>query len=234
MILVLASAANNEAAAFARKRTNAAASVITCYDIAVNKSSFRYPDVASSKITVQGKILMVKEIEGVINLLPAIFPDELFFYPPEEREYQAAEFHALLTFFLSALECPVINRPTSLSLTGPFINPLSWFHAADAAGIPLSGVQFSSNDPPDASLFLGQNTLTEVAYLGGKIVTPSNAIADVYTLRLADMTQVEYLKVFFEKRGEHDLQFVRAQTIPDLNDKSDVNSLSNYFHTNLS
>src|SRR5437016_3011803 len=111
MILVLASLIDEAAASFARElASDAAASLVTCADLASGPLNLRHPDFDASTITVSGETIPVGRIGGIVNLLPAVFPDELIFYDEEEREYQAAEMHALLTFFLSSLGCPVLNR----------------------------------------------------------------------------------------------------------------------------
>src|SRR5258708_1980427 len=114
MILVLASIGDESADAFAHEFPADTAAVFTCFNLAGERSSLPHPAFSDSTITAGGRKIGVGEIEGVINLLPAVFPGELVFYAPEEREYQAAEFHALLVFFLSSLKCPVLNRPSRL------------------------------------------------------------------------------------------------------------------------
>src|SRR4030088_432688 len=93
MILVLSSMVDKAAASFVKDFPDAAASLFTCYDLAAGSTLLRYPDFEASVVSIQDRRVRVTEIGGVINLLPAVFPEELFFYPPQEREYQAAEFH---------------------------------------------------------------------------------------------------------------------------------------------
>src|SRR6202011_6166941 len=149
MIAVLASIADEAALSFARSFPGSRASVLTCLDIARDSSCFCYPDFEASTITVGGKRVRIAEIDGVVNLLPTVFPEELIFYPQEECIYQAAEFTALLTFFLSALSCPVINRPTTLNLNGPVLNPIGWHLLAHAANIPTVALSIESDKPID-------------------------------------------------------------------------------------
>ncbi|MDP4220176.1 MAG: hypothetical protein Q8916_10505 [Bacteroidota bacterium] len=228
MILVAASIADEDAASFVRTYKDAAVSLFTCFDIASNKSSLRYPQFNDSYITVGGKQISLHEIRGVVNVLPAIFPGELFFYPEEEREYQAAEFHALLTFFLSALQCPVINKPSSLSLSGPFINPMSWYHVAHEIGIPLSRMQIDSDDPP-ASAFDERGSVFESTCIGGSILSPSGTVADDYTQKLAAEVHCHFLKVFYTQEQPNQFSFIRAQTTPDLKEESVCAALMDFF-----
>jgi hypothetical protein len=223
MILIVASIADEAAAAFAGE---AAASLFTCYDLAVSKSALRYPDFHNSIISLKGKELAVTEITAVLNLLPAVFPGELFFYPEEEREYQSSEFHALLTFFLTALPCSVINRPSTMSLSGPYINPMRWSEAAVRAGIPLSKMTIENTHPPDGGFYRRKDLLT-IECLGGTIISPSYTIADDYTRALVKNSNVEYLKVFYDR--EH-FSFERAQSIPDVKDPQVRKLLINYLH----
>jgi hypothetical protein len=211
MIVILARECDAAARSLAA-RWGERARVLCCADIAQHRTAICHPRLEDS--TLEGCSLPIARIEGVLNLLPSIAAEELRFYPPEEREYQAAEFHALLLYLLSALSCPVINRPTALSLNGPVFNPLGWYHLASRVGIPLTPLLTADNhlvpefDSRDSELI-------EVAILAGRLMRDSGTIADSYLLSLAREARVEYLLARFWRKGPTDIRFVAATAVPD-------------------
>jgi hypothetical protein len=219
VILVLASLADQDAVAFAKEFADAAAiSVLTCRDLAEDHTVLRYPDFASSTLTIDCRKIAIGEIEGVINVLPAVFPEELVFFPPEEREYQAAEFHALLTFLLSSLPCPVVNRPAAGSLSGPCLNPIGWYHLAQGLGIPVSPIQLDTDNFNNPFAARRADPTIAVTCLGDRVITESGTTGDRDTIALSRQAKVDYLTALYtaSKAGRPELAAVRA--VPDLRD----------------
>jgi hypothetical protein len=213
VIVILAREADAAARSLAARWGDAAA-FLCCADIAQGNTAIAQPRITDSTLTLSGRPQPISSIAGVLNLLPAVIPTEINFYAPEERAYQAAEFHALLLYLLAALPCPVINRPTTLSLNGPVFNALGWYHLASRAGIPLAPLAtehdrliptFGSLDPD----------LIEVAILGGRIVRASETRADTYLTALANEASVHYLAARFWRRQASDIRFVAANCVPD-------------------
>jgi hypothetical protein len=229
MILVLASVVDHAASAFAKELASVtAASLLTCRDLAEEPTTFRYPDFAASWLTIDGRKTGMGEIGGVIHLLPQVLPEELFFYPPEEREYQAAEFHALLTFFLSALVCPVVSRPTPQALSGPCASSIAWRYFAKRCGIAVSSMKL---DTDDVDGFFGHQRAEptfEVSCLGRRLITPSGTAADRITMELSERADVAYLRAVFEDRGA-DPRFVTASAVPDLKNSATRRALIHFF-----
>src|SRR5437764_11201390 len=75
MILVLASAADSEARAFAEEIGGA---VLTCCALAENPLAVRYPDFRVSSFATDRLRLGPGGITAVVNLLLAVLPDEMF------------------------------------------------------------------------------------------------------------------------------------------------------------
>jgi len=223
MILILASIADTQAVSFASELPRPA-SVLTCNDLARGPSHFFHPRFSDSTITVAGRRLPAGEISAVLNLLPAVFANELSMYPPEERTYQAAEFRALLVFFLSSLPCPVINRASPVSLTGSVQNPAAWFAVADAAGIPIARLNASSQGK---GLLGGKGPAIQVASVGGRIVSPSGTRADDYTIELARRCRVEYVRAAY-RHEESGIRFLGADSYPDIRSPQTRAALRDY------
>ena len=218
MILVMASAVDDAAVEFAEEISAfAAASVVTCKNLATESMALRYPNFLSSTFSAAGRVVSASDVRCIINLLPVVFPDELFFYPSEERDYQAAEFHALLTFFLSGFTCPVINRPTSMSLTGACSSPIGWYHLARKHGIPVVEVQVNSDEFVNPFGRDREQDALHVTYLHGEILSGVEPILENYTRMLAEAAQLEYVRATFVRRGVG-FQLSSANTVPALRD----------------
>jgi len=223
MILILASIADTHAVAFAGEFPRPA-SVLTCNDLVRGPSRLFHPRFSDSTITVAGRTVRIGEISAVLNLLPAVLPNELAAYPPEERTYQAAEFRALLVYFLASLPCPVVNRASTVSLTGTVQNPAAWFAVAEAAGIPLAHFKASSQNKGLAN---GNGPVVRAAIVGGRIVERSRTVADGYTLELARRSRVEYLRAVYrcEPSG---VRFLGADSYPDIRQPQTRAALRDY------
>ena len=87
---------------------------------------------------IGGRPVKCDEITGVLIQRPCIFEQELLHISAVDRQYVAAEMNAFLISWLSRLTCPILNRPTAMSLSGPNWRPEQWVHAAAILGIPVS------------------------------------------------------------------------------------------------
>jgi hypothetical protein len=213
VILVLAPAGDPGAAALVAELGPARASALSCVDLAASRSCLCHPDVGASTLTVAGACVAVGDISAVVNVLPAVVPAELTCYDAEEREYQAAELHAWLAFLLSALRCPVVNRPSSLSLTGPVLNPLGWMHRARACGLPLAGMAVCSDDPTPATTVPESRRVTVTWVLGG---TAARTAAERCTARLGRSCDLVHLRAWYVVDESGQARFAGARSLPDL------------------
>src|SRR5262249_52229832 len=131
---------------------------------------------------------------------------------------------AWLSFFLSSLRCPVVNRPTPVSLTGPALTALSWTRLARAAGIATAPLTVDSRDvraalrPPEAD---GD----DVVCIGGRVVSPAGSPLDAAALRLAEVAGVTYLRAWFDR----DSRLLGASSVPDLRPEPTRRALADYF-----
>jgi hypothetical protein len=157
-----------------------------------------------------------------------LFPEELVFFPPDEREYQAAEFHALLIFLLSGLPCPVVNRPAAGSLSGPCVNPIGWYHLAQRMEIPVSPVRLDTENFVNPFAVSGDKSFIAVTCLGDRVIAPSGTTADRGTITLSRQAKVDYLTALYtpSETGRPELAAVRA--VPDLRDGVTRRALIDY------
>jgi hypothetical protein len=98
------------------------------------------PPLLNSTAVVDGQVVAVEEISGVLIRLPYVFEQELLHIVPGDRAYVAAEMQAFLISWLSRLKCPVLNRPTPSYLLGPNWRPQQWVYTAAQVGIPVRPV----------------------------------------------------------------------------------------------
>jgi hypothetical protein len=209
VILVLAEARDEHNAALAGSFGPARAAVVTPLDLAAEPSALHHPRFHDSWITAQDAHVPVGEIEAVITLIAAINPSSLACYDESEREYQAAELHAWLTFFLASLRCRVINPPSPLSLSGPVLAPFGWRRLAEQCGIPLAPMAIDSDRRTARCSADG----VEVTVVGGEVLEPTRTVADDYALRLARHAGMIHLRAICRPPQ---WGIVHASAIPDV------------------
>lgn len=141
MRLVLAHAGDDEAARIARELD---AKLVT--PRALSQCGWCHYPVGGGRdvLPMDGELVVATEVRGVVTRIAAVQPADLPHIAEPDRAYVAAEMTAFLLSFLTALECPLINRPTATSLIGPGFTPVRWRAAAAAAG-------FTCDAPADQS-----------------------------------------------------------------------------------
>jgi hypothetical protein len=231
MILLLASAFDEAAARFAVELgSELPVRLVTCSTLALEPLCLHHPHFERSTLTVNGQVIPLRAVRGVLSLLSAIRPEEIFFYDEEERQYQASEFRACLTFLLAALTCPVVGSVSASGPSGLESSPLHWRLQAAPLGIPTLPLQLSSDD--SGASFRETATATgtfEVEWLGGRLASPSGTVADEYTRRLAERTRASYLNARFCEAPERAPRFVSARTTPNLSSATTRAAVRDYF-----
>jgi hypothetical protein len=208
VILILAPHGYEGARALVGELAPFAAAATSWLDFVAAPSSLHHPHFERSTITVGGRTVSVTDIRAVVNALPAVMPGELTVYDVAEREYQAAELHAWLTFFLTALPCLVLNRPSALSLAGPALSPLGWFHLAQKAGVPIAPTDLDSRAQAAATL-APSRAVEEATWVDGMTARTQ---AERHTAAVAHHAGVDYLTAWYDDK----LRFTGAQSVPDL------------------
>jgi hypothetical protein len=85
---------------------------------------------------VSGRRILTHDITGVLTRWPRFIEHELVTINRSDRAFVAAEMTAFVTAWLSQLSCPVLNRPSPLSLCGPPWRYEEWTHLACTLKIP--------------------------------------------------------------------------------------------------
>ncbi len=135
MLVVVASRFDDEARALVNQWGPGVAQVLVPQGL--SKPDWRwFPDHdESSTAVLNDTAVRVADITGVLTLMPVVIEHELDHIVEEDRSYVAAEIHAFLFAWLSALRCPVINRPADGGLSGPPWTPERWTWEAHRAGL---------------------------------------------------------------------------------------------------
>lgn len=201
MIVVVASRADRAAEALRDTWAGVGAMRLTPADLSAPGWAFDPHAVAAGVAVIDGARLPVRAITGVLTRLPWVLPAELEHIRTADQAYAAAEMNAFLLAWLSALECPVLNRPTAGCLAGPGLHRIEWADAAARAGVP------TSRGPDRAT----------VAVVGARCVGAVHPLQAERARRLAAEVHAGLLRVGFSSRG-HDGRVVSADPWPDVAD----------------
>jgi hypothetical protein len=166
---------------------------------------------------IDGRRLPVAGIMCVIVCLSTVVQDEVLAVRPSDRAFVAAEMSAFLLSWLSTLKCPVINRPTSTSLSGPGWRPEQWTHYAAKCGLRIRPAL--RRVPDDTTSVLACPSEVTVTLVAEKSSEPIDETLMRGALRLAAIADVELLTLRFSGSGS-DALFLGAHAVPDLSSEA--------------
>ena len=198
-----------------RRRHGVAAQIVTPQELVYAPDMQHRLDGAEATSSVTLKThgtLDSASITGLVNRVDFLPDAHLATVNATDRSYMLQELLAIWSSWISALPCPVINRPTATSMAGPMYHPAIWCHNAAAVGLPVAHMVYDT-DLPDpvtptpvqsAIICQGQCHSTSVpAYLFG-------ACCD-----LAAYVGLDMVELFFGS-GPNGTVFSYASPIPDL------------------
>jgi hypothetical protein len=214
MIVIVASRWDQTPALIAAQWTHQPVAFLTSADLSMSGWRQRTNRANGATAVAEGKVLDQSEITGVLTLLPWVYEYELVDIVPEDRSYVAGEMTAFLLFWLSRLRCPVLNRPTPTSLSGPYWRREKWVSAAAQAGIPAEPVRrqarLKTGSIPDETPPIGV-TLTVV---GDRVFGKADPGLERHALSLARVAAADLLSVHFSGPDPNS-NFVSADVFPD-------------------
>lgn len=225
MLLILASRFDNDAARLAQRWQDQDARVLTCQ--ALSRRGWRFDPTRPQhgSLVLDEEPVAVDRLHGMLCLLPAVYPGELPHIEPGDREYVAAEMTAFLVAWITSLPCPVLGRPTPLSLTGPPLRQEQWLREAARAGLPVRPRVRRLPAPgrqPAGTMAnpVDEVPATEVALVAGRPVpAPADPpLPPAMTTALAAMAcavGATLLTAHFE-RAVSDVRFIGATTSVDV------------------
>ena len=232
MIVVLASRYDELAQALVARWQPYHAALLTCDDLSVCGWRDFLGHSKTSTAVVGGREIAAEEISGVLTRVPSIFEQELLHILPADRAYVAAEMTAFLTSWLSRLTCPVLNRPTPTSLSGPYWRPEQWTAVATRLGIPVRPVRRHvalALSATETMQQIGEPDGVTVTVVGDCCFGSTNEKVTHHAHRLAQAVNVNFLTVQFSSIASG-AQFIGANVWPDLSSDEIADAVITYFH----
>jgi len=212
-LLILASARDDIARQLSVLWEDAGARLLTPRDLSRPGWQYQPGSIQSSIAVADGLPIPASQISAVITRLSSITPDDLIEITPDDRTYVAQEMSAFLVAWLSALPCPVLNRPGTVCLNGPNWRHEQWVHAVAQAGIPVVPTQrhvpfaAASSPPP--------GPIVTITVVGKTCFGPKDRILRDFALRIARCARVELLDVNFVGEGR-EARFLSASLWPNI------------------
>ncbi len=207
---------------------------MTCADLAKPGWQVAAADPVAGQAVLAGERVPTRRITGVLTRLPAVTERELPMIDPADRAYAAAEMTAFLSYWLTALPCPVLNRPTASTLCGPGWRTERWLLAAHRLGIagqprrrrvPAFG---EVADRPGAEPIAAAE-LTTVTVVGRRCFGATEPELAKQAQALADLAGVQLLAAQFSRTGP-DHQLVDAHPWVDLYQPEIATAIEDYFN----
>jgi hypothetical protein len=179
LIAVVADPADPEAAGLVERWGHAGAIMVTPDDLSRAGWVVGFPD-AGPHFVAGGEIRRTAELSGVVVRLPAVLPGHLPHLRDEDRDYASAEMTAFLSYWLGALRCPVINRPSPSFLLGPAWTNAQWLGAAAALALRVRTARVTNGvipAPGDLNwvTVVGDESLGDVDWQGTAAVALARA-----------------------------------------------------------
>ncbi|MBV8631377.1 MAG: hypothetical protein JOZ83_10665 [Silvibacterium sp.] len=230
MIVVVASQWNKGATSFASRWPSGEAGVLTPRDLSIAGWRQRVSAQDWGSVVVEGRAVSETEITGVLTMLPDVYDRELVHINPGDRRFVASEMTAFLLFWLSRLECPVLNRPTAACLSGPSWRNEYWIYTAAKMGIPVRPVQRSTN--PSSPLNVVEAAPTILTVVGEQVVGDADPVLKQHAINLCRTAEVELLSLQFSG-AERDARLVGVDVFPDLADDAVATAVVEYLRGTL-
>jgi hypothetical protein len=226
MIIVFAQEHDENARSLVRRWKDRGARLMVPADLSRAGWSCTSRDPAYSQCVIEGVRHDASEIRGVLVRSPAVTVSDLPHIAPSDRSYIAAEMTAFLVYWLSALRCPVMNRPTPRSLCGPGWYPEHWMHYAARAGLrvrPMNrSIKLTSIDHP--SWPAHPEPFTELTVVGQACFGNASPELAPKARALAAAASVDLVK--FRFGGEY---FLQADLCPTLDNERVEAAVLTYF-----
>jgi hypothetical protein len=225
VILIVASVLDALARDVAESWPGGSAIVLTPRDVCTQGWRIDLEHFDDSQFSAGGRTFPVRDITGVITLLPHVMEYELFTIEDAERRYVASEVMAFLFYFLSRLQCPVLNRPTAHCLNGPGWRPERWKAACERAGMRSELFRPESSSLPSREFAAAP---VRVAVVGARCIGEASPGTLSSILKLARIANVDFLTVWLSDTANAPT-VNSVELAPDLRDGPVLAAMQSYF-----
>jgi len=230
VFVVVASRMDAMARTFARRYGARGVCLLTPADLSHPGWCYRPGDLDTAMAVIGGQHIAVRDITGVVTRLPSVSEYEIDHIAAVDRAYVAAEMQAILLSWLTALRCPVLNRPTPPCLGGPAWCPAQWVKVAARLGMPVTTVHrhaMFSGKPATKRAPRPQGVT--VTIVGQRVIGTVDPVLACQARALATAAGVDLLAVRFSGR-EHGAAFVGAELWPNIAAAVVAHAVLDYFH----
>jgi hypothetical protein len=230
MLLVLAGEHDLHARRLVAAWQEHGARLLTARDLSRPGWRLHVEDPGEDVAIVGAEPVPASALRGVITRLPSIWHADLLHVLEGDREYVAAEMTAFLSAFLTRLACPVVNRPSTVSLMGPSWTPERWIAAAARAGMkpPWMTRHYPPAPPAEPPTFLLPPGAVELVVLGDRCLGVAAPELKAQACRLATSAGAKLLAVNFSGPGP-DAHFISAHLYPDVSQPEIAGALLDFF-----
>jgi hypothetical protein len=197
MLLIVAQQNDLAAVSLVERWRSRGAALITARDLSAPGWKYELPAKRPSRFVAGGSVRSSSDVCGVLTRLPAVSGSELSYVAPEDRSYVSSEMTAFLLAWLSALSCPVLNRPTPNCLCGPNWRIEEWIYLAAGLGIPVRSFRRSTSQADSR----GTEPGVPVTIVGQQCFGAVLPLLADYSRRLAAAAGAELLEVHFSDAG---------------------------------
>lgn len=228
MLVVVAGSRDERARDLVEGWSPTEAAVLSPRDLSV--AGWRYsPDSPEhSTAVIDGRSVAARAITGMFTRLSYVPEWELFWISRRDRAYVAVEMTAFLRSWLSSLECPVLNPPTSNCLSGPGWREEQVVRVAAGLGIPVRPVEWHIEPSDDVLEDEPAPRGIIVTVVGDRCVGSPEPTQSWWARRLAGAAGVDLLSVRFEE-AEKGTRLRSADPWPDVSSPEVADALLDYF-----
>jgi hypothetical protein len=228
LIIVLGSRYDTTAQRLVERWAAYGACLLTCADLSVAGWVYHLADRSIATAVIGGRKVVLEEIRGVVTRLPWVTEHELVSIASADRAYVAAEMSAFLAFWLSELNCPVLNRPTPGSLNGPSWRREQWIFTAARVGMRVASVRHHFSLSSTATLHDQVAASTTVTVVGDRCLGQADASLLERSRQLAEAANVELLGIQFSD-GSPEATFLNATLYPGFDSIEVTDAMLRYF-----
>jgi hypothetical protein len=225
VIILVASCLDRDARTLAARWGTDRVALLTCEDLSVPGWRHYFAAAGTSAAVIGGREVALREITGVVTCLPSVSELELLHIVPADRAYVAAEMSAFLLSWLSTLNCPVVNRPSSTCLSGPYWRSEQWAYLASQVGMRVQPIHRRVTFAEVSAPAVPESTTVTV--IGERCLGQVDTTVMTGARRLARAANVEMLAVRVTGSGP-DATFLGADPWPDLTSQETADVVLEY------